>query len=298
MNILSNTIGMFVPKYRTIQQWSVIYKLLIEDKPICDKTKANRLTSLQYITTRFGDSIISNIRPHEISKAILELYKEKPQKAKRVLIEIKDCFAEALIYGWINRNPAIGVKIPPVRVVRKRLTLEQWWGMLKDSMIETPPWVSRMLALALITGQRRSDLVKMRFSDIWDDALHIKQHKTGTLIALPLDLTLDAISVSLRDLIEDCKSYTTKGETLLRKHNGESLGDASLSARFEITREKALGSIQHPPSLHECRSLSERLYRVQGINTMMLLGHKHQTMTDLYNDDRGLSDGVWKVLSI
>lgn len=31
---------------------------------------------------------------------------------------------------------------------------------------------------------------------------------------------------------------------------------------------------------------------------MTLLGHKHQAMTDLYNDDRGLTRGVWKVLSI
>ena len=53
-----------------------------------------------------------------------------------------------------------------------------------------------------------------------------------------------------------------------------------------------------PASLHECRSLSERLYRTQGVNTMILLGHKHQAMTDLYNDDSGLTAGQWKTLSI
>jgi hypothetical protein len=29
---------------------------------------------------------------------------------------------------------------------------------------------------------------------------------------------------------------------------------------------------------------------------MVLLGHKHQSMTDVYNDDRGLSQGEWKKL--
>lgn len=53
-----------------------------------------------------------------------------------------------------------------------------------------------------------------------------------------------------------------------------------------------------PCSLHEIRSLSERLYREQGIDTMILLGHKHQSMTDVYNDDRGLSRGQWKTLQI
>ena len=32
---------------------------------------------------------------------------------------------------------------------------------------------------------------------------------------------------------------------------------------------------------------AERLYREQGINTMLLLGHTRQSMTDLYNKNRG-----------
>ncbi len=39
------------------------------------------------------------------------------------------------------------------------------------------------------------------------------------------------------------------------------------------------------PSFHEQRSLSERLYREQGINIQKLLGHKSQAMADKYNDD-------------
>ncbi|MBJ3815556.1 tyrosine-type recombinase/integrase [Shimwellia pseudoproteus] len=42
-----------------------------------------------------------------------------------------------------------------------------------------------------------------------------------------------------------------------------------------------------PASFHEQRSLSERLYREQGIDTQTLLGHSSKTMTDKYNDTRG-----------
>jgi integrase len=52
------------------------------------------------------------------------------------------------------------------------------------------------------------------------------------------------------------------------------------------------------PSLHECRSLAERLYREQGIDTQTLLGHKSMKMTDKYNDDRGLDRDKWKALKI
>lgn len=75
----------------------------------------------------------------------------------------------------------------------------------------------------------------------------------------------------------------------------------SLSARFEDAREGVYGKHTGaglPPCLHECRSLAERLYRKQGIDTRTLLGHKRQSMTDTYNDDRGLSDGEWKTLEV
>lgn len=52
------------------------------------------------------------------------------------------------------------------------------------------------------------------------------------------------------------------------------------------------------PSLHEVRSLSARMYRTQGVDVQMLLGHKHAEMTAVYEDDRGLSAGVWKRLSV
>jgi len=41
------------------------------------------------------------------------------------------------------------------------------------------------------------------------------------------------------------------------------------------------------PTFHEQRSLSERLYREQGVDTQKLLGNKTQKMTDRYNDERG-----------
>ena len=64
----------------------------------------------------------------------------------------------------------------------------------------------------------------------------------------------------------------------------------SLSAFFAEARD--LSGIQWPaektpPSLHELRSLSARLYSEQGINAQALLGHKSADMTAIYRDTRG-----------
>lgn len=297
--LLSATIGRAAPRYRTVGEWAETYRQIIDGKPIEDKTKENRRCTLAHMLSGLGKGrIISAVKPHEISAMVVGINKAHPALAKRVLIETKDFFNEAVNYGWLDRNPATPIKAPIVRVQRNRLTLEQWWSILRYSLESMPPWVPRMMALALVTGQRRSDLVKMRFSDVWDGYLHVEQAKTGTKLALPLALNLDSIGLNIGQVVDDCQEYATGSEFMLRKHNGKQLGDASLSARFETAREGAgIKCVKGTPvSLHECRSLSERLYRAQGINTMILLGHSNQAMTDLYNNDRGLSSGEWKTL--
>jgi len=47
-----------------------------------------------------------------------------------------------------------------------------------------------------------------------------------------------------------------------------------------------------PPISREQRSLAERLYADQGIDTRKLLGHRRQTMTDAYNSTRRLREWV------
>lgn len=299
MSLLSATLGRLLPGYKTVNQWAVIYSQIIDGRPICQKTRANRRGALKHVLANLGGRTISSVRPHEVSAMIQRIAALHPQTAKRVLFEVADLFNEAMNYGWIDRNPAGSVKAPVCRIQRKRLTLEQWCAIRRYAVEHMQPWVSRMLSLALITGQRRSDLCKMRFSDVWGGHLHIEQAKTGTRLALPLALRLDAIGLTLGAVIDDCKKYAVGREFMLRKHNGDQLGDASLSTRFEAARESVFPNVVGvPASLHECRSLSERLYRAQGINTMVLLGHKHQAMTDVYNDDRGLSKGQWKTLTL
>jgi integrase len=223
--------------------------------------------------------------------------------ARSVLIVLRDMMNEAVNYGWLDRNPAANVKQLSAPVARQRLTLEQWQQMRETARQHRIPWIAHLLELALLTGQRRADLCKMRFDDVWDDHLHVRQQKTSAGIALPLALRLDAVGMTLREAIESCRSYGEPGPYMLRSGTGawqRQLNVQCLSNRFEDMRAAAGIAVEKgtPPSLHECRSLAERLYREQGIDTRTLLGHKRQAMTDVYNDDRGLSRGQWRVLTL
>ncbi len=46
---------------------------------------------------------------------------------------------------------------------------------------------------------------------------------------------------------------------------------------------------------HEIRSLAERTYKDQGVDTKTLLGHRRQSQTDKYHDPRGTE---WVALKV
>lgn len=309
-SVLGRTVGHIVPKFRTLRQWEPIYRQIIQSRNITQKTRDNRKHYMNRIFEALGDRPIGAIRPHEIGAIMTGLYAEHPSLSRRILIEAKDIFNQALLAGWIDQSPAETVKMPILRIARRRLSLDHWRAIHDYADDRSPPWVVRMVILALVTGQRRGDLLKMRFSDVWHeegvgDCLHIVQEKTGTMVAIPLDLRLDAIDWSVRDAIDHCRRYApmdSEGDGwMLRKTTSGQLEKASLSMRFAEARTNALpphSGTGDPASLHECRSLAERLYREQGVPTKWLLGHANQIMTDLYNRDRGLSkqEGKFKVV--
>ena len=303
MSLLSTVLGAFAPRYRPLSDWASVYLAELAAKPLDPKTidagrrEVRRILQLLGASTRIG-----SVRPSHVARANRYLHGISPCMAARWLIEARRFFNDAVVEGWINSNPAAHVRALPAPVTRTRLSLDEWRAVHEYAQQHQAAWVSRMLVLALVSGQRRADLQKMRFCDVRDEHLFVVQQKTGARIALPLALRLDAIGVSLGDAIESCRDYAPSNETLLRQSNGEPLHCiTSLSARFRDGYRAAHGPWERPgrpPSLHECRSLSERLYRDQGLDTRTLLGHTQQTMTDKYNNDRGLSRGNWRYLII
>lgn len=296
----SRLLRRLIPRLRTVDDWSVEYRRIIDARHLSKKTIMNRANNLRYISRHLGHQRLSAVRPVDVATMIRAIWDEgRATTARMVLVETRDMLNEAMLARWIDANPATAVKSLPVRVRRRRLSFEQWQAVYAWSLTRPIPWLSHMLLLALVTGQRRADLQKMRFDDVWDDHLHVVQQKTGARVALPVALRLDAAGMSIADVIAGCAEYGRAGETMLRKSTGEPLTTSSLSARFEEARDATLDlpeSPWTPPSLHECRSLSERLYRAQGIDTKTLLGHRRQIMTDKYNDDRGLSQNDYKYL--
>ena len=291
---------------RTLAEWLDVHERLLRERGYKQQTLKNRSANLSHVRRLWGQRQIIAIKPHEIATALKTFGAERSSTAVRVLAELRDAYAEAIANGWAESNPAVHIKPPKHKVQRARLKFDTWQAMRTLAQAGPQRWVESMLLLALVTGQRRADLARMRFDQVVDGHLRIEQQKQagkgyGARVEIPLTLRMDAIGMTLGDVIEQCRQSAKPGQTLLRKAGGGSIEESSLSARFHETIVTVLGGSSHQqyqwPSLHEVRSLSARVYHAQGVDVQTLLGHKHAEMTEVYKDDRGLSRDEWKRVS-
>ncbi|WP_210496280.1 phage integrase Arm DNA-binding domain-containing protein [Pantoea ananatis] len=288
-----------------VEKYLVIQSERLDAGEIRLNTHKQKLAPLKAFVSEAGMKNLDSITVRDVAE-LLDQYKERGQNrmAQIVRMVLIDLYKEAQHAGEVppGYNPALATKMPRNKVQRERLNFEEWSSIF-DAAAELPNYVQNSMLLALVTGQRLGDIAKMQFSDIWDGHLHIQQEKTGTKLAIPLSLRCDAINLSLEDVISRCRDRIVSKFVIHHHHTtaqakrGEALTISSITTGFSKARKLTSLSWDagSPPTFHEQRSLAERLYREQGMDTKRLLGHKNQTQTDKYNDDRGKD---WLVVAV
>ncbi|EEX1761839.1 TPA: phage integrase Arm DNA-binding domain-containing protein [Escherichia coli] len=298
---ISDRIATSKGKAITTSTWLDRYQAIQNDRLKSGDIKLNtykqKAKPVSLLRERAGLKLISAVDVRDIAQLLDEyIAAGQPRMAQVVRSVLIDVFKEAQHYGEVppGYNPALATKQPRRKITRQRLSLEEWKKIF-DIADASHRYMGNAMLLALVTGQRLGDISRMKFSDIWDDHLHVIQEKTGSKIAIPLSLRLNAINWSLRNVVARCRDYAVSPylvhffRTTSQAERGAQVKANTLTMNFSKARDLAgidwgEGS---PATFHEQRSLSERLYKEQGLNTQKLLGHKTQQQTDRYHDDRG-----------
>lgn len=298
---ISDRIATNKGKAITTSTWLDRYQAIQDDRLKSGDIKLNtykqKAKPVSLLRERAGLKLISAVDVRDIAQLLDEyIAAGQPRMAQVVRSVLIDVFKEAQHYGEVppGYNPALATKQPRRKITRQRLSLEEWQKIF-DIADASHRYMGNAMLLALVTGQRLGDISRMKFSDIWDDHLHVIQEKTGSKIAIPLSLRLNAINWSLRDVVARCRDYAVSPylghffRTTSQAERGAQVKSNTLTMNFSKARD--LAGIDwgdgSPATFHEQRSLSERLYKEQGLDTQKLLGHKTQQQTDRYHDDRG-----------
>lgn len=322
-----------------LKEWIEQYLSYCKEKLKAGKMKPNtfkiKKNIAEAIQKAHGDLIFADINVSKIAELLKSYVKlDKNRMAQSVRSTYIDIYKIAIGNGIddITVNVASMTINPDATVKRERLSFDDF-EKVNDAYKYEPHRLSALLAV--ITGQRRTDLCLMRkskgkdwderykayrlnpnhfvtgdytsfanlvkyapYSFIEDNQLCVFQLKTGNLLRIPLSLKMDKLNLSVGDVIKQAQLFPFSPfvlhHTTARAVNkkGDPLHPDTVSRTFaKSLKNTGIEYILKPPTFHELRSLAQREYREQGINTKKLLGHKREEMTEVYDDLRGCDWG-------
>jgi integrase len=280
----------------SLEQWLADWADRLEERK---EAKPNTLKSYRSLARavagEIGATPLVRLNVKTVADALETIEDERGRRtAQACRSMLKTALTAAVARGHMEMNVALVTESISVTVQRQRFTWETFEKVWKE-LQGAPSWVRNAASLALVTGQRREDIAAATFADFDDEVWRCTQIKTGRKLAIPLDLRLSVLGMSLRDVLTACRRTGVVSKYLIhqvRPYGNSPIGSPifvdTLTKRFTEAVEAALGKGENPPTFHELRSLCKRLYAEQGgVDTKALLGHATEAMSDLYGDSRG-----------
>ena len=138
------------------------------------------------------------------------------------------------------------------------------------------PTLQDAMDIALLTGQRPADVLKIMLTDIRDGALFVTQNKTGAKRAIEIVGDLAQLLARIQARKRDRQSAF-----LIQDDNGRPLSMLAMRGRFDKARKAAGVAFQFRDIRAKTASDTGDLAHSQ-----RLLGHKNREMTEHYVRER------------
>ena len=304
-DLASWVVGTTIP---TLAAWVPTYKDLWIERtaPAASTISAHSRYLKRIAESDMGWRLLPDITTAHASTFLDEVEKTSgPGAATNVRSKLSDVFRLAETKGYIKQgaNPVAATYAADSEVKRERLSLEQFLAI----RAKASPILVNAMNLALVTAQRREDIVHMSFSDMKDGGLYVAQGKGQGRVRLKLDvkIRLAAADMSIEQAVKQCRDNVVSSFMVhhaVSHARAKAGGMASvnyISSEFTTARKAAgieASEGRTPPSFHEIRSLAERLYRAEfGAEfAQAMLGHKNAKMTNEYDDLRGSG---WQIVT-
>ena len=260
-----------------------------------DNTLRREKSLIEHMVKYFGDKSLSLISTKNVAD-FLQKHEKRPSMYASYKARLNNIFNTALQKGWLTtQNPVTPCASLTCKVKRSRIMLDDFQMMVQKAEQDMPPVVSLALKLAVVTGQRIGDLVKIRYRDI-GQVLYVKQEKTKHELFLPLHL--QAAGYRLDALLTESRKYPVVSQYVLHhlKAHGSGVRGGAVTENFLRGYFNQLLELAHvavpegrtKSTFHELRSLSRRLHaeRYGPEVAKQVLGHKTDKSGDGYQDLR------------
>jgi integrase len=145
---------------------------------------------IETLRTEHGHRTLRGMTRQGIETKILAPYLDRPGQRLAILKLLRVLIRHAIALGWLKHDPSLGIK-------RLRSGEIRSWTEAEIAQFEArwPIGTKQRLAFALMlyTGQRRSDVHRMTWTDIDGDSIRVVQQKTGAKLTIRLHSELRAV---------------------------------------------------------------------------------------------------------
>ena len=235
------------------------------------RTQKDNARQLRKLVAAFGHYPIDEIRPVDVHEYMDHRGQVGRIQANREKALLSHIYNHVRAWGYTDApNPCAGIKGHKEKGRDRYISDAEY----KAVWLAADPATRDAMDLALLTGQRPADVLKMTRADISDGALHVRQNKTGKRLAIEL-------SGELAKIVERITAKTARSGQLVVDGNGQPLTQWSLRYRFDAARKAAGVDFQFRDIRAKAATDTGDLGHAQ-----RLLGHKTRTMTEHYTRER------------
>ena len=252
------------------------------------QNQKNFNSHLSRVREKFGDLPVALLDRRGMRR-ILKDCANTPHQSNKLLKVMKRVLTLAIDEGMIESNPAAGMKPIPVKSEGFHAWSDEEIALFRA---KHPSGTRARLALelALCTGQRRSDVVRMGWAHVKDGMIFVRQQKTAAELWLPI---LPTLAAELARIPREQVTFlqTENGKPFIVSGFGNWFRDVCVEAGVE-------------GRMHGLRKAAARILNEAGCTErqiMAITGHKHTTEVTRYtesSDQKKLAKQAIEILNV
>jgi integrase len=227
---------------------------------------------LRAIFAEFG---VEDVKPKHVAQVKVSML-DTPNLANRFLTVLRLLFTYAVEQQLCEWNPATGIK-PYPEAKRTRLLSD---AEVEQVLAHCPARLKALVGLLRVSGQRVSDVLRLRRSDLTDEGVVFVQAKTGARVTLRWTPDLRAAVDAALALHGPVKRLTV---FYGRRNAGGPPGYATILKQW---RKAVAASGVKDANLHDLRAVAVTGAHRQGLDAQALAGHSSAAMTKRYIRDK------------
>lgn len=238
-------------------------------KTVAASTFKNYSACARRVKETFAEFDPPQVRPTHIAR-FLDDNKDTPSMANLLRSFLKGTFDRAVRWGEVDSNPVREIKNFRTAKRDRYITPDEY----KSIRDNASPVLQCLMDVAYITGQRIGDVMAIRYADISDDGVFVRQQKTGNKVLITMTPDLAAAIEQARAIHQ-----SVKGLTLFHKRNGKPLSYQTIYGHWRKACSAAKVENAH---FHDIRAATATDAKRAGQDSKTLLGHTTESSHNRY----------------